>query len=77
MSTQQVLLVLIAAGAVMLVLGLVYTTGDFSWFGRLPGDLTIVREQAHVFVPVTSMVLLSIVLTSLLRTLFFVYRRYF
>jgi hypothetical protein len=38
-------------------------------FGRLPGDIVVRREQFSLFVPVTSMILLSL-LVSLLAWLF-------
>lgn len=52
-------------GAALLVLGaLVRFAPDlFSWFGNLPGDIRIESENSHVFIPVTSMILVSIVLT--------------
>lgn len=37
--------------------------GLFSWFGRLPGDVRIESETTKVYVPLTSMVLVSIALS--------------
>ena len=58
---------LIIIGLVLVVVGLVlhYAPGVFSWFGRLPGDIRIEREHGRFFLPLTSMVILSIVLTLL------------
>ena len=64
---------LIAAGAVLVALGGLVYLGGFSWFGRLPGDIRYEGEGARVFVPITSMLLLSAVLTvlvNLIRRLF-------
>ena len=41
----------------------------FSWFGRLPGDIRIEHEHSKVFIPITSMVIISIVLTVILNLL--------
>jgi len=59
---------LIIIGLVLVVVGLVlhYAPGAFSWFGRLPGDIRIEREHGRFFLPLTSMVILSVVLTLLL-----------
>jgi len=34
-----------------------------NWFGRLPGDIRIERDTARVYVPIVSMLLLSLALT--------------
>ena len=58
---------LILAGLVLVILGLVlhYVPGIFSWFGRLPGDIRIESERGKFFFPITSMVVISVVLTLL------------
>jgi H+/Cl- antiporter ClcA len=58
---------LILAGLVLVVVGLVlhYAPGIFSWFGRLPGDIRIESERGKFFFPITSMVVISVVLTLL------------
>ena len=38
-----------------------------NWFGRLPGDLRLGSGNARVFIPITSMILLSIVLTIIVN----------
>jgi len=54
---------------VLLVLigGFFLLVGRVPWFGRLPGDLVYRREGLTVFIPITTMVLVSIVLTLLLN----------
>ena len=54
---------IIAAGVVLVVIGVLVATGGLGWFGRLPGDLRIERPNVRVFVPITSMILLSVVLS--------------
>jgi hypothetical protein len=38
-----------------------------TWFGRLPGDLRFGSGNTRVFVPITSMIVLSIVLTIIVN----------
>lgn len=54
---------LVAAGVVVIVVGLLVWAGALSWFGRLPGDIRVERPNTRIYVPITSMVLLSIVLS--------------
>ena len=60
---------LIVLGAVLLVLGvvLVYAPGLVSWFGKLPGDIRVQGERGGVFFPITSMILISVVLTVIMN----------
>lgn len=54
---------LMAAGAALLVAGLLvrFAPGLFSWFGNLPGDVRIETERSRVFIPITSMLVVSVV----------------
>jgi len=63
---REVGLLLVGLGALLAVAGLLIYWGGFSWFGRLPGDLRYESESTRVFVPITSMILISILLTVLL-----------
>ena len=60
---------MILAGAVLLLLGIAwhYFPWLLNWFGRLPGDIRIESERSRVFIPITSMVILSLVLTVLIN----------
>lgn len=55
--------ILILIGAVILIVGLLiqFTNLDFSWFGRLPGDIRIEKPGVSVFIPWVSMLLVSVV----------------
>ena len=63
---------LILTGAVLLAAGLIlgYAPWLLSWFGRLPGDIRIEREHGVFLFPITSMLVVSLVL-SLVLSLFF------
>ena len=65
-------MLIVAAGVVLIVVGLLVTTGAFGWFGRLPGDLRFGGGNVRIYVPFASMLLLSVVLSvvaALLRRL--------
>ncbi len=64
--------VFIIAGITLLLIGLalVYAPGLLSWFGRLPGDIHIERGQTRVFIPITSMIVVSLALTLIVNLLF-------
>ncbi len=73
MESRTLGLLMIGAGLTLAVVGLVVYLGGFSWFGRLPGDIRYQGENTRVFVPITSMILASVVLTvlvNLVRKLF-------
>jgi hypothetical protein len=60
---------LIIIGASLLVVGVAlrYFPGLFSWFGNLPGDIRRETENATVFIPITSMLVVSVVVSILLN----------
>ncbi len=64
--------ILIALGILLVVAGvvLVYAPWLVSWFGRLPGDIRIERDGGSVFIPITSMVIVSIVVSLILNIFF-------
>ena len=61
--------ILIITGAVILTLGIVlyYAPWLVSWFGKLPGDIRIENKNSFVFIPITSMIVLSLLLTLLIN----------
>ncbi len=60
---------LIIAGIALAAVGLLlhYFPGFFNWFGRLPGDIRIETEQTRIFIPITTMILISIMLTLIIN----------
>jgi uncharacterized protein HemY len=64
-----------AGGAILLVMGLMAWSGWLSWFGRLPGDIRIEGERTRIFVPITSMLIVSALLNLLLYLFLFLFRR--
>lgn len=63
----------IVGGICMALVGLLIYTGALSWFGRLPGDIRYESEHVRVYVPLASMLLVSLALTLL----FYLLRRFF
>ena len=63
---------LITVGLFVVAIGLAlkYAPWLVSWFGRLPGDITIERDNTRIFFPITSMIIVSILL-SVIVNLFF------
>lgn len=62
-------LLLIGAGALAVVVGLLVWSGALSWFGRLPGDLRFTGERTRVYIPITSAIIASVVLTVVVNLL--------
>jgi membrane protein implicated in regulation of membrane protease activity len=64
---------IVVLGLILIVLGLVTMRGWLGWFGHLPGDVRVERPNARIYVPIVSMLLISIlfsVLSYVLRRLF-------
>lgn len=64
---------LVAAGVVLILVGLLAWSGGLGWFGRLPGDIRIERETVRVYLPIASMLVVSAAASlvfSLARRLF-------
>lgn len=73
MEPRSAGLLIIGAGALLVVVGLLVYAGGISWFGRLPGDIRYEGESTRIYFPITSMILLSVLLTLLANLL----RRFF
>lgn len=56
-------LTLVLIGTILVVVGLLTWAGALSWFGRLPGDIRIERTNMRMYIPLTSMLLVSVVLS--------------
>ena len=66
--------VLVVVGGICLILvGLLIYSGGLNWFGRLPGDIRYEGERTRVYVPIVSMLIISVVLSLIL----YLIRRFF
>ncbi len=73
----------IGIGSVMAVLGVLFLLADrvpgigslFGWFGKLPGDISIKRDNFSLFFPLGTSLLLSVVLSLLFYLVSWIFRR--
>jgi hypothetical protein len=63
----------VTLGVVLVLVGLVAMRGWLGWFGNLPGDVRVQRENVHLYIPIVSMLLISV----LFSVLSYVIRRFF
>jgi len=63
MQRNPVGLLIVVAGVVLVVIGLLAWSGALSWFGRLPGDIRVERPNARFYAPITSMLVISVLLS--------------
>ena len=66
MARTSLPLLLVGAGVALIVLGLLAWGGGLAWFGRLPGDIRVERPGYRLYVPITTMVLVSLLLSAVL-----------
>jgi hypothetical protein len=55
--------VLVVIGIAIVAIGLLAWSGALSWFGHLPGDIRVQRDGFSFFMPITSMLAVSIALS--------------
>ncbi|MFW5998668.1 MAG: DUF2905 domain-containing protein [Bacillota bacterium] len=65
--------IFIFLGAGLLILGVIFHLfeGNLSWLGKLPGDIRIQKENFSFYFPITTMILLSLILNILIRIINF------
>lgn len=64
-------MLILFGGLIVLVGVLLSLGGKISWLGRLPGDIFVQRDNFSFYFPLTTSLLLSV----LLSLLFFLFRR--
>jgi hypothetical protein len=60
---------IVLAGVVFILIGLGVWSGALGWFGRLPGDIRIERDSVRIYIPLASMLLVSVALSVLMYLL--------
>ena len=63
----------IAGGACVMLIGVLIFSGGLNWFGKLPGDIRYQSNRLAVYVPIVSMLIVSIALSLV----FYLIRRFF
>jgi NAD/NADP transhydrogenase beta subunit len=66
---------LVGVGLLLSIIGVLTLSGALSWFGRLPGDIRISSDNTRVYIPITSMLLASVVLNVMLWVVLGIFRR--
>ena len=66
---------LVGVGLLLAIIGVLALSGGLSWFGRLPGDIRISSDNTRVYIPITSMLLVSLVLNVMLWVVLGIFRR--
>lgn len=63
--------IILVVGVALIVLGgVIYLAGRVPLLGRLPGDITIRRGPVTIYIPLATMLLLSLILTLILNIVF-------
>ena len=52
---------LVTTGLVLVIVGLLWP-----WLGRLPGDIVIERGNVHIYFPIVTCIIVSVVLSIIL-----------
>ncbi len=63
----------IIIGISLIIIGVIikYAPGLVNWFGKLPGDIRIEKENSKIFIPITSMVVISLIITVIVNLIRF------
>lgn len=73
MDNKSISAILVTMGIVLIVVGLAAMRGWLGWFGNLPGDVRVQRDNMQLYFPLVSMLLISV----LFSVLSYVIRRFF
>jgi hypothetical protein len=57
---------LILIGLGLIALGVIVRLGLLAWFGHLPGDIRVEGQTLRIYVPLTSMLVVSLALSGTL-----------
>jgi hypothetical protein len=61
--------IIIITGILIVLVGVLiyFFHGKLNWIGNLPGDIKIERPNFKMYIPITTMILLSVLITLLMR----------
>jgi hypothetical protein len=66
-------LFVIVGGICAILVGFLIYSGGLNWFGKLPGDIHYESDRVGVYIPIVSMLLVSLALSLI----FYLIRRFF
>lgn len=62
--------VIIIAGIILIIFGVILKfTSIFNQIGKLPGDILIKKENFTFYMPITSMIIISVVVSLIIKFL--------
>lgn len=69
LTMQHLAKITIAIGILIILIGVIMYFGGhkLNWLFRLPGDIRIEKENFRFYFPITSMIIISVVLSLLIR----------
>jgi NAD/NADP transhydrogenase beta subunit len=73
MDQRTLGMLLVTLGVLAIVAGALAMTGALGWFGRLPGDIRIESGNTRVYIPIVTMLVLSVALSLVMA----IVRRFF
>ncbi len=73
MDQRTMGMLLVALGVLAIIAGVLAMTGALGWVGRLPGDIRIESGNTRVYIPIVTMLVVSIVLSLVMA----IVRRFF
>ena len=57
---------IIGAGVIIIGLLVYFLHDKLQWFGRLPGDIRVKRENFRFYFPITTMILISLLISGIM-----------
>ncbi len=63
---------IVIGGICVVVIGLLVMSGGLNWFGKLPGDIRYESDRVGVYIPIVSMLIVSLALSLV----FYLVRRF-
>jgi cytochrome b subunit of formate dehydrogenase len=66
MDARSTGLIVVVVGVLVILVGLVMMTGALNWVGRLPGDIRFESGNTRIYIPITTMIIVSIFLSLIL-----------
>jgi FtsH-binding integral membrane protein len=70
---QQLGKYIVITGIIFVIVGLIiYFSGNkLNWIGHLPGDIRIEKENFKFYFPITTMIIISLILTLIIKLFHF------
>ena len=65
---QNIAKTIIIIGIILIIVGLIlwFFNSKFTWFGNLPWDIKVKKENFSFYFPITTMILISIIVSIII-----------